>query len=135
MRSPREKKGGDSRIELPLISRGSSSTATIDIHSDDDWSWWLASYADNQGFIFTLGLFTFAFGFVCRAIGKIDAHGDRNGALAYLSFAFFQSLGLTIMTLADLDVNAYGKPTNPDEHGYRTGCPPPGQTETLDLPC
>ncbi|CAD7959084.1 unnamed protein product [Amoebophrya sp. A25] len=26
-----------------------------------------------------------------------------------------------------LDVNAYGKPTNPDEQGYRTGCPPPGE--------
>merc|ERR1719326_1747701 len=24
-----------------------------------------------------------------------------------------------------LDVNAYGKPTNPDQYGYRTGCPPP----------
>lgn len=27
--------------------------------------------------------------------------------------------------VSELDVNAYGKPTNPDEHGYRTGCPPP----------
>lgn len=26
-----------------------------------------------------------------------------------------------------LDVNAYGKPTCPDEYGYRTGCPPPGE--------
>lgn len=24
-----------------------------------------------------------------------------------------------------LDVNAYGKPTNPDQYGMRTGCPPP----------
>lgn len=27
--------------------------------------------------------------------------------------------------VTELQVNAYGKPTNPDEHGYRTGCPPP----------
>lgn len=27
--------------------------------------------------------------------------------------------------VTELDVNAYGQPTNPDEHGYRTGCPPP----------
>jgi len=27
--------------------------------------------------------------------------------------------------VSELDVNAYGVPTNPDEHGYRTGCPPP----------
>jgi len=27
--------------------------------------------------------------------------------------------------VSTLDVNAYGTPTNPDEHGYRTGCPPP----------
>lgn len=27
--------------------------------------------------------------------------------------------------VSTLDVNAYGVPTNPDEHGYRTGCPPP----------
>lgn len=27
--------------------------------------------------------------------------------------------------VTELDVNAYGKPTNPDQHGYRTGCPPP----------
>jgi hypothetical protein len=27
--------------------------------------------------------------------------------------------------VSELDVNAYGTPTNPDEHGYRTGCPPP----------
>lgn len=27
--------------------------------------------------------------------------------------------------VTELDVNAYGKPTNPDEHGYRTGVPPP----------
>jgi len=26
---------------------------------------------------------------------------------------------------AGLDVNAYGTPTNPDQHGYRTGVPPP----------
>lgn len=25
----------------------------------------------------------------------------------------------------ELDVNAYGQPTNPDEQGMRTGCPPP----------
>jgi hypothetical protein len=31
----------------------------------------------------------------------------------------------TIGNVSELDVNAYGKPTNPDEHGYRTGCPPP----------
>lgn len=30
-----------------------------------------------------------------------------------------------ISRVTELDVNAYGKPTNPDEHGYRTGCPPP----------
>jgi len=28
-------------------------------------------------------------------------------------------------SVSELDVNAYGTPTNPDEHGYRTGCPPP----------
>lgn len=27
--------------------------------------------------------------------------------------------------VSELDVNAYGKPTSPDEAGYRTGCPPP----------
>jgi len=27
--------------------------------------------------------------------------------------------------VSELDVNAYGQPTNPDEHGMRTGCPPP----------
>lgn len=27
--------------------------------------------------------------------------------------------------VSELDVNAYGKPSNPDEHGFRTGCPPP----------
>jgi hypothetical protein len=27
--------------------------------------------------------------------------------------------------ISELDPNAYGQPTNPDEHGYRTGCPPP----------
>jgi len=27
--------------------------------------------------------------------------------------------------VSELDPNAYGQPTNPDEHGYRTGCPPP----------
>jgi len=27
--------------------------------------------------------------------------------------------------VSELDANAYGTPTNPDEHGYRTGCPPP----------
>lgn len=30
-----------------------------------------------------------------------------------------------ISKVSELDVNAYGKPTNPDEHGFRTGCPPP----------
>jgi len=30
-----------------------------------------------------------------------------------------------LSTVTELDVNAYGKPTNPDEHGFRTGCPPP----------
>lgn len=27
--------------------------------------------------------------------------------------------------VTELDVNAYGQPTAPDENGYRTGCPPP----------
>lgn len=27
--------------------------------------------------------------------------------------------------VSELDTNAYGKPTAPDESGYRTGCPPP----------
>eukprot|EP00933_Yihiella_yeosuensis_P061769 TRINITY_DN64614_c0_g1_i1.p1 TRINITY_DN64614_c0_g1~~TRINITY_DN64614_c0_g1_i1.p1 ORF type:complete len:293 (-),score=71.05 TRINITY_DN64614_c0_g1_i1:139-1017(-) len=27
--------------------------------------------------------------------------------------------------VTELDVNAYGQPTSPDENGYRTGCPPP----------
>jgi len=27
--------------------------------------------------------------------------------------------------VTELDVNAYGQPTKPDEQGYRTGCPPP----------
>jgi hypothetical protein len=27
--------------------------------------------------------------------------------------------------VSELDPNAYGQPTNPDDHGYRTGCPPP----------
>ena len=31
----------------------------------------------------------------------------------------------TIGSVSELDINAYGTPTNPDEHGYRTGCPPP----------
>jgi len=31
----------------------------------------------------------------------------------------------SIGAVSELDVNAYGQPTNPDEQGYRTGCPPP----------
>eukprot|EP00391_Amoebophrya_sp_Ameob2_P007445 CAMPEP_0178987938 /NCGR_PEP_ID=MMETSP0795-20121207/3545_1 /TAXON_ID=88552 /ORGANISM="Amoebophrya sp., Strain Ameob2" /LENGTH=279 /DNA_ID=CAMNT_0020679181 /DNA_START=111 /DNA_END=951 /DNA_ORIENTATION=+ len=38
-----------------------------------------------------------------------------------------ETRGLTEDTNFPLDVNAYGTPTNPDEHGYRTGCPPPGE--------
>eukprot|EP00397_Hematodinium_sp_SG-2012_P033068 GEMP01035282.1.p1 GENE.GEMP01035282.1~~GEMP01035282.1.p1 ORF type:complete len:287 (+),score=72.92 GEMP01035282.1:112-972(+) len=30
-----------------------------------------------------------------------------------------------------LDVNAYGKPSNPDEYGYRTGCPPPAEVAAV----
>lgn len=30
-----------------------------------------------------------------------------------------------LSNVTELDVNAYGAPTNPDEHGYRTGVPPP----------
>jgi len=32
---------------------------------------------------------------------------------------------------SELDVNAYGTPTNPDEHGYRTGCPPPPEVSDV----
>mmetsp|Transcript_55061 Transcript_55061/g.144816 ORF Transcript_55061/g.144816 Transcript_55061/m.144816 type:complete len:291 (-) Transcript_55061:54-926(-) len=31
----------------------------------------------------------------------------------------------------ELDPNAYGAPTNPDEHGYRTGCPPPPEVSEV----
>lgn len=31
----------------------------------------------------------------------------------------------SIGQVSTLDVNAYGTPTNPDQHGYRTGVPPP----------
>jgi|Transcript_15918 hypothetical protein len=36
-----------------------------------------------------------------------------------------RGIGDEIGKVSDLDPNAYGQPTNPDEHGYRTGCPPP----------
>lgn len=38
-----------------------------------------------------------------------------------------ETRGLTDDTNFPLDVNAYGKPTNPDDYGYRTGCPPPNE--------
>jgi len=36
-----------------------------------------------------------------------------------------RGLSDSIGNVSELDPNAYGQPTNPDEHGYRTGCPPP----------
>merc|ERR1719355_523500 len=33
--------------------------------------------------------------------------------------------------VTELDVNAYGTPTNPDPYGYRTGCPPPKATADI----
>lgn len=33
--------------------------------------------------------------------------------------------------VSELDPNAYGQPTNPDEHGYRTGCPPPPEVSEV----
>jgi hypothetical protein len=33
--------------------------------------------------------------------------------------------------VSELDPNAYGTPTNPDEHGYRTGCPPPPEVSDV----
>jgi len=32
-----------------------------------------------------------------------------------------------------LDPNAYGKPTAPDQYGYRSGCPPPGEVAEVLL--
>mmetsp|Transcript_2583 Transcript_2583/g.6045 ORF Transcript_2583/g.6045 Transcript_2583/m.6045 type:complete len:288 (+) Transcript_2583:43-906(+) len=44
-----------------------------------------------------------------------------------------ETRGLTDETakISELDINAYGKPTNPDPHGYRTGCPPPPETAAV----
>jgi len=36
-----------------------------------------------------------------------------------------RGISSNIGDMTELDCNAYGTPTNPDEHGYRTGCPPP----------
>lgn len=36
-----------------------------------------------------------------------------------------RGISADLSKVSDLDVNAYGKPSNPDEHGFRTGCPPP----------
>ena len=36
-----------------------------------------------------------------------------------------RGLSEDVCKLSELDVNAYGQPTQPDEHGFRTGCPPP----------
>jgi len=33
--------------------------------------------------------------------------------------------------VTELDVNAYGQPTNPDENGMRTGCPPPPEVSEV----
>ncbi|KAF4676614.1 eukaryotic translation initiation factor 3 subunit E [Perkinsus olseni] len=33
--------------------------------------------------------------------------------------------------MSHLDVNAYGTPTAPDEHAYRTGCPPPAHAAAV----
>jgi len=38
-----------------------------------------------------------------------------------------------LSNVSELDVNAYGTPTNPDEHGYRTGCPPPPEVSDVLL--
>ncbi len=45
----------------------------------------------------------------------------------------FSGLSEDIGKMSDLDVNAYGKPTHPDEYGHRTGCPPPGPTADVLL--
>lgn len=39
-----------------------------------------------------------------------------------------RGLGDDTAKFTELDVNSYGTPTNPDPHGYRTGCPPPAAT-------
>jgi len=36
-----------------------------------------------------------------------------------------------LSNVTELDVNAYGAPTNPDEHGFRTGCPPPPEVSDV----
>lgn len=36
-----------------------------------------------------------------------------------------------LSNVTELDVNAYGTPTNPDEHGFRTGCPPPPEVSDV----
>merc|ERR1719215_2540262 len=37
----------------------------------------------------------------------------------------------SVSNVTELDVNAYGKPSNPDEHGYRTGVPPPPEVSEI----
>lgn len=44
-----------------------------------------------------------------------------------------ETRGITSDINFSLDVNAYGKPTAPDEYGYRTGCPPPGEVADVLL--
>jgi len=36
-----------------------------------------------------------------------------------------------VSNVTDLDVTAYGVPTNPDDNGYRTGCPPPPEVADI----
>merc|ERR1712118_652721 len=42
-----------------------------------------------------------------------------------------RGLSDSIGNVSELDPNAYGQPTNPDEHGYRTGCPPPPEVSDV----
>jgi len=37
----------------------------------------------------------------------------------------------SLNNVSELDVHAYGVPTNPDESGYRTGCPPPPEVAEI----
>lgn len=55
---------------------------------------------------------------LARSITELAKHGPIRPE---------ETRGLSDATsnVTPLDINAYGKPNAPDEHGYRTGCPPP----------
>jgi hypothetical protein len=98
--------GGPQRSSVGELERGSLASSTSYSIEDSDVVMWFMGQKDTpQGVLFCVGIGLFIIGYIFKIIGL---HAwDSHEMFQYFLNGLCQTVGLLLMTIADIDANAY----------------------------